>query len=186
VWFGRIVPEKAPHLAIIAARQAGARLKLAGRVGDAAYFDREVRPLLGHGIDYVGALRQPELSALVGAASVALVTPVWSEPFGLVMAEALMTGTPVAAFDSGGTSEVLAGIPGTAIVPSADTDALAHAATALVEQTRLGLSRRVVREAASARHSLDHRHREIERVLTVAAQSAVPAHELADAEAVGA
>lgn len=184
VWFGRIVPEKAPHLAIDAARRAGARLKLAGRVGDAAYFDREVRPRLGRGIDYVGALRQPELAALVGASSVALVTPVWSEPFGLVMAEALMTGTPVAAFDSGGTSEVLAGIPGTAVVPSADTAALARAATNLVAQSRSGLRRRDVRDAASARHSLDHRHREIERVLTVAAQSAMPAHEFV--EAVGA
>jgi len=184
VWFGRIVPEKAPHLAIDAARRAGARLKLAGRVGDAAYFDREVRPRLGRGIDYVGALRQPELAALVGASSVALVTPVWSEPFGLVMAEALMTGTPVAAFDSGGTSEVLAGIPGTAVVPSADTEALARAATNLVAQSRSGLRRRDVRDAASARHSLDHRHREIERVLTVAAQSAMPAHEFV--EAVGA
>ncbi|WP_372984913.1 glycosyltransferase [Microbacterium sp.] len=184
VWFGRIVPEKAPHLAIDAARRAGARLKLAGRVGDAAYFDREVRPRLGRGIDYVGALRQPELAALVGASSVALVTPVWSEPFGLVMAEALMTGTPVAAFDSGGTSEVLAGIPGTAVVPSADTEALARAATSLVAQSRSGLRRRDVRDAASARHSLDHRHREIERVLTVAAQSAMPAHEFV--EAVGA
>ncbi|KRD50579.1 glycosyltransferase [Microbacterium sp. Root280D1] len=184
VWFGRIVPEKAPHLAIDAARRAGARLKLAGRVGDAAYFDREVRPRLGRGIDYVGALRQPELAELVGASSVALVTPVWSEPFGLVMAEALMTGTPVAAFDSGGTSEVLAGIPGTAVVPSADTEALARAATSLVAQSRSGLRRRDVRDAASARHSLDHRHREIERVLTVAAQSAMPAHEFV--EAVGA
>ncbi|MEV7608467.1 glycosyltransferase [Microbacterium sp. NPDC089320] len=184
VWFGRIVPEKAPHLAIDAARRAGARLKLAGRVGDAAYFEREVRPRLGRGIDYVGALRQPELAGLVGASSVALVTPVWSEPFGLVMAEALMTGTPVAAFDSGGTSEVLAGIPGTAVVPAADTESLAHAATGLVEQSRSGLSRQDVRDAAAARHSLEQRHREIERVLTIAAQSAMPDTELV--EAVGA
>ncbi|MBT2475815.1 glycosyltransferase [Microbacterium sp. ISL-103] len=183
-WFGRIVPEKAPHLAIAAARHAGARLKLAGRIGDAEYFAREVQPRLGDGIEYVGPLRQPELSDLVGAASVALVTPVWSEPFGLVMAEALMTGTPVVAFDSGGTSEVLAGIPGTAIVPAADVEALAHAATALVERTQGGLARQRVREAAAARHSLDQRHREIERVLTVAAQSAVSGLDLV--EAVGA
>ncbi|MGN7947141.1 glycosyltransferase [Microbacterium sp. 22215] len=184
VWFGRIVPEKAPHLAILAARRAGASLKLAGRVGDAVYFDREVRPLLGDGIEYVGALRQPELADLVGRAAVALVTPVWSEPFGLVMAEALMTGTPVAAFDSGGTSEVLAGIPGTAIVPAADVEALSHAATGLVEQARNGLARRRVREATAARYSLDRRHRDIERALTVAARSAASPHELV--EAVGA
>lgn len=187
VWFGRIVPEKAPHLAILAARRAGARLKLAGRIGDAGYFAREVEPLLGHGVEYVGPLRQPELSELVGSASVALVTPVWSEPFGLVMAEALMTGTPVVAFDSGGASEVLAGLPGTAVVPAADVDALADAAAALARLSDRGLTRERVREAAAARHSLAHRHREVERVLAVAAHgAAVPVIEPMSEEAVGA
>lgn len=177
VWSGRIVPEKAPHLAILAARRAGARLRLAGRVGDAAYFAREVEPLLGGDIRYVGALRQPELSRLVGSAAVALVTPVWSEPFGLVMAEALMTGTPVAAFDSGGTSEVLAGMPGAAVVPAGDVVALARAATALAES---GTTRERIRAAAAARFSLAQRHREIERVLAVAAHSAAADEDVAE------
>jgi glycosyltransferase involved in cell wall biosynthesis len=181
VWFGRIIPEKAPHLAILAARRAGARLQLAGRVGDAAYFAREVEPLLGDGIDYVGALRHTELCDLVGAASVALVTPVWSEPFGLVMAETLMTGTPVAAFDSGGTSEVLAGMPGTAIVPAGDVDALAHAATSLARHSGTGVARRRVRAAAASRYSLERQHREIERVLTVSAQSVFASLDVAEA-----
>lgn len=184
VWFGRIVPEKAPHLAILAARRAGARLKLAGRVGDGVYFAREVRPLLGGDITYVGALRQPDLSDLVGAASVALVTPVWSEPFGLVMAEALLTGTPVAAFDSGGTSEVLAGMPGSAIVPAGDVDALARTARALAQTSRGASARRRVRAAAAFRYSLEQRHREIERVLSVSAQGAPAMSDVV--EAVGA
>ncbi|MDQ0727573.1 glycosyltransferase [Microbacterium sp. W4I20] len=181
VWFGRIIPEKAPHLAILAARRAGARLKLAGRIGDAAYFAREVEPLLGGGIEYVGALHHTELCDLVGAASVALVTPVWSEPFGLVMAEALMTGTPVAAFDSGGTSEVLAGMPGTAIVPAGDVDALAHAATALARHSRTGLTRPQVRAAATSRYSLERQHREVERVLSVSAQSVFATSDVVEA-----
>lgn len=182
VWFGRIVPEKAPHLAIHAARRAGARLRLAGRIGDAAYFAREVEPLLGDGITYVGPLALPALCDLVGASAVALVTPVWAEPFGLVLAEALMTGTPVAAFDSGGISEVLGGMPGTAIVPVGDADALARAATALA--ARSGASRRGVRRAAEARYSVQQRYRELERVLTLSAHGAAAAHELT--EAVGA
>ena len=184
MWFGRIVPEKAPHLAILAARRAGARLLLAGRIGDATYFAREVQPLLGDGIDYVGALHHAELCDLVGASSVALVTPVWSEPFGLVMAETLMTGTPLAAFDSGGTSEVLAGMPGTAIVPAGDVEALAHAATALAGRSGLGFSRLRVRAAAKARYSLEQQQREIERVLTVSAHGVTSGSEVA--EAVGA
>lgn len=178
VWFGRIVPEKAPHLAILAARRAGARLNLAGRIGDAEYFAREVEPLLGHGVDYVGPLRQTELCDLVGTSSVALVTPVWSEPFGLVMAEALMTGTPVVAFDSGGASEVLAGLPGTAVVPAADVDALADAAMTLSGLSGRGLARERVRDAAAARHSLARRHREVERVLAVAAHGVAAAPDI--------
>ena len=46
VWSGRIVPEKAPHLAIDAARLAGLGLRLAGPVLDPAYFDQEVGPRL--------------------------------------------------------------------------------------------------------------------------------------------
>jgi len=175
VWFGRIVPEKAPHLAILAARRAGARLRIAGRIGDARYFRHHVEPLLGDGVEYVGPLRQPELSALVGASAVALVTPVWSEPFGLVLAEALMTGTPVVAFDAGGASEVLAGLPGSAVVPAADVAALARAARSLAAESGTDGFRDRVRAAAAARHSLARRHREVERVLAVAAQGQAPA-----------
>ncbi|CAH0138874.1 glycosyltransferase [Microbacterium foliorum] len=175
VWFGRIVPEKAPHLAIEAARRAGARLRIAGRIGDPEYFAREVQPRLGDGIEYLGALRQPELCDLVGASSVALVTPVWSEPFGLVMAEALMTGTPVVAFDSGGASEVLAGLPGCTVVPAGDVDALARAATVLSRGSESATTRDHVRAGAAARHSVARRHREIERVLSMAAQGAARA-----------
>lgn len=172
VWFGRIVPEKAPHLAIRAARLARARLRLAGRIGDLTYFTEEVEPLLGDGIEYVGALRQPALSALVGSSSVALVTPVWSEPFGLVVAEALMTGTPVAAFDSGGISEVLRGMPGTAIVRAPEVETLARAAVALARRVRSGSARRGLRAAAVRRYSIEQRQREVERVLMMCADSA--------------
>lgn len=187
VWFGRIVPEKAPHLAIRAALLAGARIRIAGRIGDPVYFDREVAPLLGDGAEYVGPLRQPELCALVGASSVALVTPVWSEPFGLVLAEALMTGTPVVAFDAGGAREVLAGLPGCAVVRARDVSALARAAVSLAAEAASGAFRDRVRAAASARHSLARRHREVERVLGIAAQTpAALVDEARVAEAVGA
>ena len=47
-------------------------------------------------VTYVGHLDQAALSRLVGSASAALVTPMWDEPYGLVVAEALACGTPVA------------------------------------------------------------------------------------------
>jgi len=117
----------------------------------------------------VGALRQPALCALVGGSAVALVTPVWEEPFGLVVAEALATGTPVAAFDEGGVPEVLHGLPGTAVVPPGDVDALADAASELARLGQDPAQRRLVRLAAVRRHSLSRRHRDVERVLALTA-----------------
>ncbi len=48
-WVGRLVPEKAPHLAIDIARAAGLRLRLAGPIGDADYVRDMVYPRLGRG-----------------------------------------------------------------------------------------------------------------------------------------
>ncbi|MDQ1085200.1 MULTISPECIES: glycosyltransferase [Microbacterium] len=171
VWSGRVVPEKAPHLAIEAARSAGAHIVLAGRIGDVDYFEQEIVPRLGVHARYVGPLRQPDLCRLVGSSAVALVTPMWEEPFGLVIAEALATGTPVAAFDIGGVSEVLAGMPGSATVMPGDVVALGKAAAELAaEGAREPLTRARTRRAAVRQHSLAQRYREVERVLAHTAQ----------------
>ncbi|WP_225310269.1 glycosyltransferase [Microbacterium testaceum] len=173
VWSGRVVPEKAPHLAIEAARHAGAHIVLAGRIGDVDYFEQEIVPRLGVHARYVGPLRQPDLCRLVGSSAVALVTPMWEEPFGLVIAEALATGTPVAAFDIGGVSEVLAEMPGSTTVMPGDVVALAKAAAHLAaEGVREPLTRVWTRHAAVKRHSLAQRYREVERVLAHVAQPA--------------
>ena len=126
VWTGRLVPEKGPHLAVQAARLAGVELRLAGPSLDQAYFDQQVRPWLGDGIEYVGHLRTDELVELVGAASVSLVTPCWEEPYGLVVAESLACGTPVAAFARGALPE-LVDARHARLVPADDVPALAAA-----------------------------------------------------------
>lgn len=107
VWSGRLVPEKGPHLAVAAAASAGIPLLLAGPAPDTTYLHEVLEPTLGRKARWVGHLDQSALARLVGAATVAIVTPCWDEPYGLVVAEALATGTPVAAFARGGIPELV-------------------------------------------------------------------------------
>lgn len=140
VWFGRLVPEKAPHLAIEAALLAGLALDLAGPVHDTEYFDRLIRPRLGPRVRYLGHLGTRELAERVGRAAVAAVTPLWDEPYGLVAAEAMACGTPVAAFDRGALPELIAPAGGR-LAAAGDTDALASAMRAAALLPRAGVRR---------------------------------------------
>jgi glycosyltransferase involved in cell wall biosynthesis len=135
VWFGRITPEKGTHVAIAAARRAGMPLMLAGPISDQSYFADEVAPQLRDEIYYAGHLSQNELARLVGAAAAALVTPMWDEPYGLVVAEAMACGTPVVAFDRGGIPELVAPHAGR-LVPPGDVAALAAAIPEAIRLSR--------------------------------------------------
>src|SRR6185437_6648048 len=95
VWFGRITAEKAPHLAIAAARRADMPLVLAGPISDEDYFKHSVAPLLGERVRYAGNLDQDALGRLVGRSAAALATPVWHEPYGLVVAKRCRAARPL-------------------------------------------------------------------------------------------
>jgi glycosyltransferase involved in cell wall biosynthesis len=135
VWSGRLVPEKGLPDAIAAARMAGMRLRIAGPMGDPSYYDQAIAPLLGGAVSYEGHLRRDELNELVGGAAVALVTPRWEEPYGLVTAEALASGTPVAAFARGGIPETLDADSGR-LAPPGDVAALSRALRAAAQLPR--------------------------------------------------
>lgn len=114
LFVGRMAPEKAPHLAIQTALGSGRNLRLVGAVEDRHqdYFDVAVKPFLDRAsIEFLGPMDRGELAAEYGRAA-ALVMPLeWDEPFGLVVVEAQLTGTPVIAWRRGAMPEVVQ--PGT-------------------------------------------------------------------------
>jgi glycosyltransferase involved in cell wall biosynthesis len=148
VWFGRFTPEKGPHLAIDAARRAGRSLLLAGPLSDRSYFDAEVAPHLNERIRYLGHLPHTELAALVGCSAAALVTPMWDEPYGLVVAEALSCGTPVVAFARGGIPELVDGACGRLVAPG-DTPAMAAAIKEAVTLPRARVRQRALERCSA-------------------------------------
>ena len=142
---GRISPEKGTAVAIRTALAAGLEPCVVGDAYDPAYFDLQIRPLLGH-VRYFGAIPRSELLRLMARASVTLMPVDWSEPFGLVAAEAQMAGCPVVAYRRGALPEVIEdGISGLLVAPD-DRDALVRAA-----QTARGLDRSTVRRSALRR-----------------------------------
>ncbi|AKT50317.1 glycosyltransferase family 4 protein [Arsenicicoccus sp. oral taxon 190] len=151
MWSGRIVPEKGPHLAIDAARAAGMRLRVAGPLSDSGYFAREIAPRLGPDVEYVGHLPHAGLAELVGRSAAVLVTPRWDEPFGLVVAEALACGTPVAAFSRGGIPEVVDRPELGALVPADDVAALAAELPRVVRLDRAAVRRHAETELSVER-----------------------------------
>jgi glycosyltransferase involved in cell wall biosynthesis len=144
VWSGRLVPEKGVVEAIRAADRAGTGLRIAGPTPDPAYFRDRVAPLLTDRIRYVGHLDHRTLARLIGSAAVAVVSPCWDEPYGLVVAEALACGTPVAGFARGALPEILDETCGV-LAPPDDVDALAEAIHAAALLDRHAARRRAER-----------------------------------------
>ena len=88
----------------------GIPLRIAAKMQEPAeeeYFEEVVRPALGTNAEYVGELDTDEKYELMGN-SCALLNPIqWDEPFGLVMIEAMATGTPVVATRRGSVEEIV-------------------------------------------------------------------------------
>lgn len=111
VYIGRANPDKGPAEAIQVARRAGLPITLIlkrSEPPEQAYFAAAIEPLLGDDIEVLEGVSHALKIHELGRAS-ALVFPIrWSEPFGLVMAEAMACGTPVVTTNWGAAPEVVA------------------------------------------------------------------------------
>jgi glycosyltransferase involved in cell wall biosynthesis len=110
LFFGRVCPDKGTAEAIRIAQAVGLPLKIAGKVdaNDRLYFESSVKPhLRSPDVEYLGEVDEEGKVDLYRHA-IAVLNPInFEEPFGLVMAEALASGTPVVALNRGSVNEVL-------------------------------------------------------------------------------
>lgn len=96
-YVGRLEPNKGIDVACRAAKLAGVALKVVGH-GDPT--------LVTYG-DYLGALEQPPTAKIMGRATALLAPTLYLEPFGSVVAEAALCGTPAITSDFGAFRETV-------------------------------------------------------------------------------
>lgn len=94
-------------IAFAAARQAGVRLVLGGSSPDPRVTARFIRICAENSVEYAGEVWGARRAALLANARALLFPTQWNESFGLVMAEALMSGTPVISSSHGACPELI-------------------------------------------------------------------------------
>ncbi|TWR27406.1 glycosyltransferase family 4 protein [Mucilaginibacter pallidiroseus] len=107
VYFGRIHHDKGAAEAIQIALKSNKRLLMAGIIQDENYWKEKVEPYLNDQIQYIGHAGPEKRNELLGNA-LALLHPInFAEPFGMSVAEAMLCGTPVIAFNKGSMPELI-------------------------------------------------------------------------------
>jgi glycosyltransferase involved in cell wall biosynthesis len=117
-YLGRIIKPKGIDLAIKAVRKYNEttktplKLKIAGKhyadLSDDNYWQTEIEPELDNLIEYVGFISDTkQKSEFLGNAKALIIPSTFEEPFGMVMIEALASGTPIIGLDSGAIPEII-------------------------------------------------------------------------------
>lgn len=160
MFIGRMAADKGVHHAVRVAKKAGWRLIMATKMREKAefdYFQSEVLPLLDPDDELPTEIPLGRRLSLLRGATAVLNPITWREPFGLVMAEALASGTPVLAFPNGAAPE---------IVESGRTGFLCRDEEEMISAVDrvADLDRKACREAAERRFSLQRMARDHEQL----------------------
>ncbi|MGH2723637.1 MAG: glycosyltransferase family 4 protein [Actinomycetota bacterium] len=110
LFLGRTHPDKGPRRAADAATLAGIPLVMAVKMAEeveAVHWEKEVVPELPEGTTILQEIPHQEKADLLARARAVLFPIDWEEPFGLVMTEAMASGTPVIATPRGAVPEVV-------------------------------------------------------------------------------
>lgn len=152
LYLGRFTSGKGPLLAIKTAHALGLRLLMGGP--ENPYFREKIQPLIdGKNVEYAGFVRGAERDQLLGGARALLYPIQYPESFGLVMVEAMLCGTPVAAMQFGAVPEIIDENVSGASAPTSET--FADAVTKC-----LSLNRRGIRDRAETRFSAERMARD--------------------------
>lgn len=164
-YLGRIIEPKGIHLAIDAINEhnktAATPLKLliAGKhYADGekdTYWQEKIVPKLHGNIEYVGFIKDLQAkNEFLGNAKALVIPSIFDEPFGMVMIEALASGTPIIGFDSGAIPEIITKRTGILIKRgTSEKESVEQLSTAF---TKIGrINRQACREDFEARFTLE-------------------------------
>ena len=98
---------KGLSIALKIAENQNLKLIIAGDFMDDSFYETELRPRLTKDIQYIGPVGGKEKASLLAKARALIFPTLWHEPFGLVVIEALASGTPVLTFFNGAMPEIM-------------------------------------------------------------------------------
>jgi len=115
LFMGRIAPDKGLLGAIDTAEAVGMPLVIAGPIENQKYFMEKILPRIeanSSKIIYIGKANKDQRKILMANASWFSMLVNWEEPFGMVVAEAMASGTPVVATRRGAVPEIMGDVGG--------------------------------------------------------------------------